>query len=83
MHMGNMGCGPMFKGIVGLSIGYLLCVVAKKQAGILKTIGYVLGVVILAASLIWSIFMADARWGLKEKAKCMGGAEKPSPTMKK
>lgn len=46
----------MMKGMMALfmslAIGYILCILAKKQEGLLKTVGYALGVAILAISLL-------------------------------
>ena len=41
----------MFVLFVLLSAGYLLCVVAKKEKGVLRTLGYTLGISILVLSL--------------------------------
>ena len=41
---------------MSLGIGYLLCVLAEKQKGLLKTLGYTLGIAIIALSLMASAF---------------------------
>jgi len=37
---------------MSLALGYILCILAKKQEGVLKTLGYTLGISILALSLL-------------------------------
>ena len=39
---------------MSLGIGYVLCVLAEKQKGLLKTVGYTLGIAIIALSLMAS-----------------------------
>ena len=40
---------------LSLGVGYALCVLAKKQEGILKTLGYTLGISILVLSLAYGL----------------------------
>ena len=39
---------------MSLGIGYILCVLAEKQKGLLKTLGYTLGIAIITLSLMAS-----------------------------
>ncbi len=42
----------LLKGILmSLALGYVICVVAKKQEGILKSLGYAIGISILVLTL--------------------------------
>ncbi len=38
--------------LIGLGVGYIVCIFAKKQDGFLKSLGYLLGTVILISSMI-------------------------------
>ena len=55
--------------ITYLSLGYVLCVVAKKQAGLLKTLGYTLGVSILILGFAYGLLLAEAKWCGMEMGK--------------
>lgn len=60
----------VFMLFMSLGLGYALCVLAKKQEGILKTVGYTLGVSILVLSFLYGLAVSD----MKLKAMCgMGG----------
>ncbi len=37
---------------MSLGLGYILCILAKKQEGVLKTLGYTLGISIIVLSLL-------------------------------
>jgi hypothetical protein len=55
---------------ISLSLGYVLCILAKKQEGVLKTLGYALGVAILVMSLGHALLIsytarAHGPWGAK------------------
>jgi len=45
---------------ISLGLGYALCVLAKKQSGALKTLGYTLGAGILAFSLVSAVIVSTA-----------------------
>jgi hypothetical protein len=63
----------MFILFMSLGIGYGLCVVAKKQGGLLKTVGYTLGIAILVLSLVYGLLaseLASQCFGMKAR---MGG----------
>ena len=36
---------------LALGVGYIVCVAASKEKGLLKSIGYIIGVLIIAASI--------------------------------
>jgi len=46
---------------VSLVLGYGLLVVAKKQEGILKSLGYILGIAIMIIAILFSILSAPAK----------------------
>ena len=48
---------------MSLGIGYVLCVLAEKQKGLLKTIGYTLGIAIIALSLMASAIESSVKLG--------------------
>lgn len=57
----------MFMLYVSLALGYGLCVVAKKQTGILKTLGYTIGVATLALSLLSGIIISGENCPIMKK----------------
>ena len=48
----------MFLLYLSLGVGYMFCVVAKKQDGLLKTVGYTLGITVMAITLISGAMLA-------------------------
>ncbi|MCX5686999.1 MAG: hypothetical protein NTW09_06055 [Candidatus Omnitrophica bacterium] len=40
---------------LSLGLGYALCVLAAKQKGVLKTVGYTLGIAILVLTLLYGV----------------------------
>jgi glucose-1-phosphatase len=48
----------MMKGVlalfISLALGYSLCVLANKQKGVLRTVGYTLGTAMIVLSLVYS-----------------------------
>lgn len=78
----------IFTLFLALSLGYVLCVIAKKQEGLLKTLGYGLGLGILLVTLIYGLFTPEAsqRWykmGKKCGIVCGSSMSKASPQMKR
>ena len=73
----------MMKGMLilfmSLAIGYVLCVLADKQKGLLKTVGYTLGAAIIILSLLYSAIGSCAMKSAKDKSwrgkamKCHSG----------
>jgi len=48
---------------MSLGVGYAMCVLAKKEQGLLKTLGYTLGTSILVLSLLYSVFANEVQFG--------------------
>ncbi|MDD5428082.1 MAG: hypothetical protein PHI58_02470 [Candidatus Omnitrophica bacterium] len=48
----------IFMFFMSLALGYILCVVAKKQTAVLKTVGYTLGAAIIALTLLSGLIMS-------------------------
>ncbi len=59
--------------LIAMSFGYILCVIAKKQTGILKSLGYTLGVIILALSLFYGLMMSWTTCTMMGKSDVMCG----------
>jgi len=68
--------GPLVVLFIALSLGYFVCVAARKQMGILKTVGYTIGISMIVLSLLWglatSVLMSSHPMG-KGMHKMMGG----------
>ncbi len=72
----------MMKGLlISLALGYVLCVIAKKQQGILKSLGYTLGIATLVLSLVYSLICAGANCPLMAKVASMCGMKAGSCQM--
>lgn len=76
-----MMCGQVAM-LFSMGLGYVLCVIANKQTGLLKTVGYTLGIGILALSLLYS-FTASAMGLCKYGPGKMGGMGKMGCPMMK
>ena len=67
----------LMKGIfvlfVSLSMGYVLCILARKQEGILKTLGYTLGISMIALSLVGNAVETGMKCGMERKS--IGGSK--------
>ncbi len=77
----------IFMLFLSLSLGYVLCVVAKKQEGVLKSVGYTIGISIMVLSLVYSLILSYMGHPLKHKfcgpmSKMHGMASKMCPMMK-
>ena len=55
---------------LSLGIGYVLCVLAEKQEGVLRTLGYTLGIAIMALSLMASAVESSVRFAPEGKMMC-------------
>ena len=53
--------------LTALAAGYLLCVVAKKQEGLLKSLGYTIGISIIVLGLGFGLTMANSECQMKGK----------------
>ena len=62
----------MFVFFMSLALGYLLCVVAKKQESVLKTVGYTLGISIVVLTFLFALVTTSGMEYWKGKP-CMGG----------
>ncbi len=62
----------MFVLFLSLALGYMLCVVAKKEKHMLKTVGYTLGISIMALSFLFALVSSMACSAWKGKP-CMDG----------
>lgn len=60
-----------FMMFMSLGIGYVLCVLAEKQKGLLRTLGYTLGISIIALSLMASAVESSVKMG--PHGKMLGG----------
>lgn len=67
--------------LLAFALGYILCVIAKKQEGVLKTLGYTLGVSIFVLTFIYSLMVSQMCCPLMGKMGCM--PTKHCPTMKR
>jgi len=60
----------MFVFFLSLALGYVLCVLADKQKGLLRTVGYTFGIAIMVLTLLYGVIAAEAQcWASKK----MGG----------
>ncbi|MDP3790825.1 MAG: hypothetical protein Q8R38_02150 [Candidatus Omnitrophota bacterium] len=55
---------------MSLGIGYVLCVLAQKQEGLLKTLGYTLGIAIIALSLMATAVESSVKFASHGKSFC-------------
>ena len=62
----------MFVFFLSLALGYILCIVAKKQTSVLKTLGYTLGISVMVLTFLGALVTSQNYnyWGNKP---CMGG----------
>lgn len=64
----------MMKGIlvlfVSLAIGYVLCILAEKQKGTLRTVGYTLGIAIIALALLYGAAESISESSMTDKSIC-------------
>jgi hypothetical protein len=63
---------------MSLGIGYVMCVLAEKQKGLLRTLGYTLGIAIIALSLMASAVESSVKFGphckmMNKPMKCYPG----------
>lgn len=69
---------------ISLALGYIMCILADKQKGILRVVGYTLGAAIIIMSLLFGAYesnlmcMKDKAWGFHKGMKihpgmCMKG----------
>ena len=61
---------------LSLSLGYVVCVLADKQQGNLKTLGYTIGISAVVLSLLYGVAASEAQC---YAAKKMGRPSGPMP----
>lgn len=63
--MGMMSFGHMngALALIALALGYIVCLLAKKEKGLLKTTGYTIGIAIIAISSV--IVLGKVLWTAK------------------
>jgi len=54
---------------MSLAIGYVLCILADRQKGLLRTVGYTLGTAIIVLSLIYSAVGSCTIMRMKDKSE--------------
>ena len=64
----------MMKGMMSLfmslGIGYVLCILAEKQKKLLRTLGYTLGIAIIALSLMAAAVESSVHCDMMGKSAC-------------
>ena len=50
-----MGCKEMFVFFLSLGLGYVLCILARREKSVLKTLGYTLGIATIAMTLLFTL----------------------------
>ena len=55
---------------MSLAIGYVICILAKKQDGLLRTVGYTIGTAILTLSLLYSAAESVSQFCMTGKSIC-------------
>lgn len=69
---------------MSLGVGYILCYLAKKEKGIMKTLGYTLGVSIIVLSLLAGLLCSNASCPMMSKmGKFCGKMARCCPMMQK
>lgn len=55
---------------MSLAIGYVICILAKKQDGLLRTVGYTIGTAILTLSLLYGAAESISQSFMTGKSVC-------------
>jgi galactitol-specific phosphotransferase system IIC component len=72
-----------FKLLLSLALGYVLCILARKEEGTLKTLGYALGIGMIILSLVYALLAsAICPYGYRSGPGISGKMAKPCLTMK-
>lgn len=50
--------GGIFKLFLSFALGYVVCILARRESGVLKTLGYTIGISILIFSLLYALFIS-------------------------
>ena len=77
-----MGCKEMFVFFLSLGLGYVLCILARKEKSVLKTLGYTLGIAIIVMTFLCSLVASQAYYSWKGKPCMAGKMMKCMPMMK-
>lgn len=75
-------CKDVFLFCLSLALGYVLCVIAKKQVSVLKTLGYTLGVSIIALTFLTALIAVHTAPAIKCPCGHMHGKMPCMPMMK-
>jgi len=59
---------------LSIALGYVLCVMADKQKGLLKTVGYTFGISIMVLTLLYGAVASEAQCYAAKKMAKHGGA---------
>lgn len=82
-----MAMKHMFVMFVSLALGYVLCVLAKREKGALKSLGYALGISVLVLTLAGGLVSSYSKCIQickdKHMSKACGVMSGPCPMMKK
>ena len=54
-----MALKDMFVLFMSLALGYVMCILARKEKSMLKTVGYTLGICIIAMTLLYGFFASQ------------------------
>ena len=57
--------------ILALTLGYILCVIAKKQEGILKSLGYTLGIATMVLAVLYALMLSATSCSMMCGKSCM------------
>ena len=75
------------KMFLSLGLGYVLCVLANKEKGVMKTLGFTLGISMLVLSLAYGFMESQSKCGMMDGKcpmcnMCHGPMMKHHPMMK-
>ena len=54
-----MGCKEMFVFFLSLGLGYVLCILARREKSVLKTLGYTLGIAAMVMTLLSALIASQ------------------------
>ena len=72
-----MGLREMFVFFLSLGLGYVLCILARREKSVLKTLGYTLGISAIVMTLLMALMVSQNACANK-----MMGGKKGCPMMK-